>query len=343
MEQKPSLLVIRRRYLGDIVLLGSLLRNLRLYRPDGRITVLVEPRWAPILALNPDVDEAIGLPGGLSAWPGFVAGLRRARFTHVIDLDNTEKTALIARLTGAPVRIGIHHGTHPIKLGFLYSHVVHEAESVHEGQPMSDYYLKALGPAGVPVATREIRLVPREAEVLEWRRFVGAAGRTLLVHPGSRSAWRVWPHERFAAVCDRVQDELGVQAVLVGGPADRALVESIRSKAKVHLLTVSDPPTLTRLAALAAASTVMLCHDSGPMHVAAAVGTPVVALYGSQNPVLFSPHGVGHTQLIPPMPCASCDAPGQCIPADSYHNHCVRALTVDQVFVAVRDALTKAA
>ncbi|HXQ79791.1 MAG TPA: glycosyltransferase family 9 protein [Opitutaceae bacterium] len=342
MPQTPRILVIRRRYLGDVVLLGSLFRNLRLHWPGAHIAALVEPAYSGILALNPDVDAALAPPMGASAWPGFLMRLRSAGYTHVLDIDNTEKTALIARLSGAPFRVALHHGAHPLKLRALYTHAAHDPAEAHEAQPISEYYLKALGPAGVPVATREIRLVARESDVADWRRFVGAQGRTLLVHPGSRSACRIWPTDRFAAVCDRVQDELGAQVVLAGGPAERRLVAEIRSQARSHVLALDEAPSLPRLAALARASTALLCHDSGPMHIAAAVGTPVVALYGSQNPVLFRPAGQGHALLAPPMPCTPCVAPAACVPGDSYRNYCVRRLTVDQVFGAVRAVLARA-
>jgi ADP-heptose:LPS heptosyltransferase len=212
----------------------------------------------------------------------------------------------------------------------------------HESHPMSDYYLKALGPAGVPLVTREIRLIPREEEVSRWRRFIGAQGRTLLIHPGSRSPARIWPAERFAAVCDRVQDELGAQVVLVGGPAERGLLAEIRTALRTHVLPPVDSPDLPELAALARASTALLCHDSGPMHVAAAVGTPVVALYGSQNPLLFRPTGPGHRCLVPAMPCAPCVAPETCVKDDSYRTLCVRRHTPEAVFSAVRDVLGRA-
>jgi ADP-heptose:LPS heptosyltransferase len=77
------------------------------------------------------------------------------------------------------------------------------------------------------------------------------------------------------------------------------------------------------------------------MHVAAAVGTRVVALYGSQNPVLFRPHGDGHTQLIPSMPCTACVEPGVCVPGDSYRTYCVRRLSVDEVFAALKATLCR--
>jgi ADP-heptose:LPS heptosyltransferase len=170
---------------------------------------------------------------------------------------------------------------------------------------------------------------------------VGAQGKALLVHPGSRSAPRIWPAERFAAVCDRAQDELGAQVVLVGGPSDQRLLAEIRSKVRSHVLALGESPSLPKFAALARSCTALLCHDSGPMHVAAAVGTPVIALYGSQNPALFQPAGSANLLMIPSMPCADCQMPGTCVVGDSYKTYCVRRNTVDQVFGAVRDVLAR--
>ncbi len=338
---RPHLLVIRRRYLGDIVLLGSVLRNLRLHWPDAHLSVLVESAYAPVLALNPDVDTALVLPSRWRDWLGFLHRLRGARYTHVFDFDNTDKTAALARLSGAPFRLALHHGGYPLKWRALYTHAVHNPDETHETQPITEYYLRALGPAGVPVVTREVRLVPRSEDVAALRHRVGATGRVLLVHPGSRSAFRLWPAENFALVCDRAQDELGVQVVLAGGPAERPLLDAIRGHARMHLLTFDEPLSLPRFAALASLSTVLLCHDSGPMHVAAATGTRVVAIYGSQNAALFRPLGDGHTLLQPPLPCTACVAPGRCVPADSYRNFCVRNVTVDRVFSAIRAALAQ--
>jgi ADP-heptose:LPS heptosyltransferase len=339
MAEPPKILVIRRRYLGDVVLLGSLFRNLKLHWPQSRIFAAVEDGYAGILGLNPDVDGVLALPDGIWQWPGFARRVRAGAFTHVFDIDNTERTALIARLSGAPFRLALHHGKHPLKLAFLYTHRLHDPEDEHESHSITDYYLKALGPAGVPVATREIRLFPKESEVAEWRRFIGARGRTLLVHPGSRSAARIWPADRFAAVCDRVQDELDIQVVLAGGPADGPLVERIRDLMRTHVIAPGPVHSQPLFAALAKACSALLCHDSGPMHVAAAVGIPVVALYGSQNPRLFCPAGNGHRLIVPSMPCTACVSPDFCVPGDSYRNLCVQRNSVEDVYSAVRDVL----
>ena len=330
----PRILVIRRRYLGDIVLLGPVFRNLRLHWPDATIAAVVEAAYAPVLTLNPDVSEILILPERWSAWPGFLSRLRRARFTHVLDLDNNDRTALLTRLTGAPFRAALHHDV--LHWGACYTADVLHPPVIHERSSIVDYYLAILPAAGVPVATREVRLVPRPADLAAAQKLVRPGGRKLLVHPGSRSAWRMWPAENFAAICDRVQNELDVQVFVIGGPGEQAAVAAIRRHAKSHLVVFDAPLNLPQFAAFAAQFDLMLCHDSGPMHLAAAVGTKVVALLGSQNPVLFAPPGDGHTVLQPPLPCTACVSPGQCVPGDSYRNHCVRNITVDTVWAALR-------
>jgi heptosyltransferase-3 len=339
MLRLPHVLIIRRRYLGDVVLLGSLLRNLRLHWPEARLSVLVERRFAEVSALNADVNSTFTLPMRWTEWPSFLQSLRRAGITHVLDLDNTEKTAVIARLTGAPLRVALHHGDHPAKFRGAYTHLVHDPSALHETRPITEYYLRALEPIGVPVVTREIKLEPPAAEVAQISRFVGASTRVLLVHPGSRSPMRVWPAEHFAAVIDYAQDELGAQVVLVGGPADAAIIADIRSRVRTHLLDLGGTLPIGRFAALARISHTLLCHDSGPMHVAAAVGTPVVAIYGSQNAELFRPMGNRHILLQPPLPCVNCVAPDRCVREDSYHNLCVQNVTVERVQDALRRSL----
>ena len=338
---EPHVLILRRRYLGDVVLLGSLIRNIRLAHPNGRVDVLVDPGFAPVLGLNPDVNAVVHPPASLFGWLPFLKQLRAQRYTHVLNFDNTERTALIARASGAAVRAAIYHGDHRLKAGWAYTHKIHDASVDHESRPITEFYLLGLRALGIEPTTREVKLSAREPERAFVRTLVGSSGPVLLVHPGSRSAYRVWPADRFAAVCDRVQDELGAQVVLVGGPSEKELIASIRKAAKTHLLALASAPSLSEFAALAKESSLMLCHDSGPMHVAAAVGTPVVALFGSQNPALFRPMGDGHTLLTPPMPCTACVAVGQCVPEDSYHNYCVRQHTVEQVYEAVREALSR--
>ena len=345
----PHVLVIRRRYLGDIVLLGSVLRNLRLHWANAQLTVLTEPAYVDILALNPDVTTTIAFPRSAFEWPSFLAALRRARFTHVLDFDNTDKTALITRFTGANLRVCFDRELIRFRYPSLYTHSAKVANAFYDTHHITDTYLELLRPLGVPVATRDVRLVPLAADLATIAPLLGPRPKTpnpkpsrVLLHPGSRSAFRIWPAERFAAVADRIQDELDAQVFLVAGPSEQPLVAQIRSHAKTHLVTLDRAFSIGQFAALLAQFDAFLCHDSGPMHVAAAVGTPVVALFSSQNATIWRPLGKRHTVLQTSLPCACFPAdqlPGPCTKGDSYKSYCVRQLTADQVFTATRATL----
>lgn len=339
----PRVLVIRRRYLGDIVLLGSVLRNLRLRWPSAWIAVLTEPAYAGVLRLNPDVDAALALPQGAGRWLRFIRELRRDAFTHVLDFDNTDKTALVARVSGAGVRAAFDRELIPFRHRWVYTHAAKVTNAFYDSHHITDTYLALPEAIGVPIVSREVRLVPRADDLAAAQKLVARGGNKVLVHPGSRSPFRVWPVERFAAVCDRLQDQLGAQVFLTAGPGEHPLIEQIRAKARTHLVMLEAPRHVGGLAALLAQFDVFLCHDSGPMHVAAAVGTPVVALFSSQNATIWRPLGARHTILQTPLPCACLgpEAPTPCVKGDSYRSYCVRKLGVEEVFAAVTRSLAR--
>ena len=143
------------------------------------------------------------------------------------------------------------------------------------------------------------------------------------------------PVERFAGLCDRLQDMLGAQVFLTAGPGEHPLVEQIRSQTRSHVVALDTPPDIGRLAALLAQFDAVLCHDSGPMHVAAAVGTPVVALFGPTVPAQgFGPRGTGDRTLGVTLGCRPCSAHGPQV-CPLIHHRCMRDLPLEQVVGAV--------
>jgi hypothetical protein len=147
----PRILVIRRRYLGDLVLLGSVLRNLHLHWPGAQVTLLAEPGYAAIAALNPDVATILTFPRRLAEWPRLLATLRRARFTHVLDFDNTDKTAWLTRWTGAAVRATYDRETNPYRHRWVYTHSAPVTNAFYTSQHITETYLAlpaAIGQAG---------------------------------------------------------------------------------------------------------------------------------------------------------------------------------------------------
>jgi heptosyltransferase III len=340
----PRVLVIRRRYLGDIVLLGSVLRNLRLHWPAAWLTVLTETAYAGVLRLNPEVDAALAFPKTAVGWIRFVRGLRRVGFTHVLDFDNTERTALVTALSGADFRATFDRELIPFRYRWVYTHAAKVTNAFYDSHHITETYLALPAALGVPIRSREVRLVPRADDLAVAQKLVTRGGNKVLVHPGTRSAYRIWPVERFAEVCDRLQDKLGAQVFVTAGAAEQPLVADICKHTRSHLVALDPSRSVGALAALLAQFDAVLCHDSGPMHIAAAVGTPVIALFGSQNATIWRPLGERHTVLQTSLPCACIGpaAPTPCVPTDSYRSYCVRKLAIDDVFAAVTRTLATA-
>jgi len=374
-KKSPRLLVIRRRYLGDIALLGSVFKNLRLHWPEAQIALLAEHTYAAVGALHADLDRICSFPRKLAQWPRFICELRHTGFTHVLDFDNSDKTAFVSRLTAAPVRVTYEREDNPIRQRWAYTATAKISAHDYHRQHITETYLALLAEIGVPIRSREIGLTPSLADQSRVQKFarptapaapffatysgnfsphvedvgrlpntsqnslsdlgqrIQAQGNTLrvLVHPGSRSRFRLWLVERFAAVCDQLQDGLDARIFLVAGPSERGIAHAIRDAARSHLVLIDEVLSIGEFAALCQHFDLLLCHDSGPMHIAAGVGTPVVALYGSQNTTIWSPCGSGHHILQAPLPSTG-------LKTDSYRDRWVQKLSVEEVYNAVAAA-----
>jgi ADP-heptose:LPS heptosyltransferase len=126
---------------------------------------------------------------------------------------------------------------------------------------------------------------------------------------------------------------------LVAGQAEIAFIDDIQRHATTPLTCLRQNFSLPQLGALLSTFDLLLCHDSGPMHLAAAVGTRVVALYGSQDRSVFAPIGADHICLSPPLPCTNCVLPDLCKADDSYRTYCVRNIREEDVLRAIQQQL----
>ena len=338
----PRILLIRRRYLGDLVLLGAIVRDLRRYSPNAHIAVITERAYAGVLAMNDDVNEVLAFPRSFFDWMALARQLWKQRFSAVFDFDNRDKTALIAWLSRATRRFALHHGER-VHLGWMYTDCELVTASLSNFH-LLDLHERLLDRAGVPVTSRNIALAPRKVD-LEFARSLPALHELpvdrprLLVHPGSRSSCRVWPAKAFAMLLDEVQCSGLASVTLVAGPAEIAFIDDIQQHATTPLTCLRQNFSIPQLGALLSTFDLLLCHDSGPMHLAAAVGTRVVALYGSQDRSVFAPIGDHHICLSPPLPCTNCLMPDLCIPNDSYRTYCVRHIRKEDVLRAIQQQL----
>jgi ADP-heptose:LPS heptosyltransferase len=178
--------------------------------------------------------------------------------------------------------------------------------------------------------------------------FVAASsleGRSLAaLHPGGAATglFRRWPRDNFEELAARLARDLGLGVVLVGGASERAMLEGIARAAGDGVVVAAGPP-LGRIAAVIAKCRLFVGNDSGPLHIAAALGVPVVGIYGPTNEVRTAPYGLGHTVLTASVNCRPCYAFGERFSCEFDQVMCLELIDVDVVLEAVRAKLGQAA
>lgn len=340
-----------RQYLGDLILSGPVFRNLRAWEPDALLVAATYPENAEPLSFFDEIDEVIAIPrrrlpgrrGPLREWINLLRRVRRERFDLVYDLMQTERSLAVLVAAGAPLRVGYVRKKPGIRHRF-YTHVSDwraDLGCTH----MGELFLMPLAEIGMPVRTRSIRVSVTPAEAAEAAvRLDGLladrGGPLVLVHPGAGTANRNWQPERFAAVCDALRAE-GARVLLLGGPREAGVLAEIVASLRSPVPRLEERVSVRQLAALLARADLFVGIDSGPAHLAAAVGTRAVVLFGAALPAQWRPLGEEHMVVRPEMPCP-CASPELCRPPNPDHTWCTRRITADAVLAATRGALLRA-
>ncbi len=328
-----NILIIKLRHIGDVLLSTPVLRGLREAYPDAQLTMLVNRGTEGVLANNPDVNEVLCLEkGSWSAQLKFVQMLRRRAFDGVIDLTDGDRSAVISLATGAPVRIGFN-AEHRWR-GLLYSKV---AKPRPVDQHRVEYDLCSLRALeldpkpGVPT----VAVSPAEEQVVEkWLQENGLREEDspllVLLQPGARYSLKVWPPERFAQLADRLAERFRCRILLGGDQREREVAEQVARKSHCAPIVVAGKFSLLQFASLMRHCALFVGNDGGAMHIAAAVGTPVVALFGPTYPQRWGPRGESTQVIYKGLDCRACYHP-TCLRGD---DSCMQQITVDEVFVA---------
>jgi heptosyltransferase I len=311
-------LIIKPSSLGDVVQALPVLTALREAHPEARIAWLVARPLAGLLEGHPRLDEIITFDrhrfgrlgssvGATGEFLKFMENLRQRKFTLVLDLQGLFRSGFLAAVTGAPHRVGFKAAREMAAL--FYTDKIETTSGAHA----VDRYMTAARAIGLSDPKATDHLPVREESRSEVRRRLAAEGLSgsgdpvIIVAPHARWETKQWPPERFARVVVEANRRLGARAVLVGGAAAAPMVDAIlREAADARPANWVNRTTLPELAALIAESRAMVTNDSGPMHVAAAVGTPVVAIFGPTDPGRTGPYGPGHHVLDRRAPCAPC-------------------------------------
>jgi heptosyltransferase-3 len=329
-----NILIIKLRHIGDVLLATPVLRGLRAAYPDARLSMLVNRGTEGVLAHNPDLNEVLCLDkGSWQAQLAFVRMLKGRRFDAVVDLTDGDRSAIISLATRSPVRIGFN-AEHRWR-GLLYSQV---AKPRPMDQHRVEYDLCALRALGLDTkpGLPAVFVSPAEEQVVEdWLLQVGlrsgqGVAPMVVLQPGARYSLKVWPPDRFAQLADRLADRFGCRILLGGDQREREVAELVARKTRCGPIVAAGRFTLLQFAALVKRCALFIGNDGGAMHIAAAMGTPVVALFGPTYPQRWGPRGGPSQVIYKGLDCRACYHP-TCLRGDE---SCMQQISVDEVFGA---------
>jgi heptosyltransferase I len=330
----PRFLIVRLGSLGDVVHAIPAAAALRHTYPAARVDWMVDPRYVELLNLVESIDTRIAVdPRALRRGSerrqlfGTMRELRRARYDAVIDLQGLLKSAVLARAAGGRKTIGFPraHLREPVAR-FLYTeipdpgsatHVIHKNLALLAAVGVSDSRVR------FPVNIPRTPVVQTLNERFSGRGFV-------LINPGAAWPNKRWPPDRFGAVASAIQRDLGLSSVVLWGPGEERVAADVVAASSGDA-ELSPPTTIPDIVGLARSARLMVSGDTGPLHIAAAVSTPIVALFGPTFAERNGPWAPDDISLSQASQCI-CHYERQC----RRHSRCIDDIGVDDVVNAVR-------
>ena len=346
-------------WLGDAVMSTPAVMRLREFCPHARLTLLCHEKLAELWQAHPAVDQVLTFGSADSAWK-IGRRLAREQFDAAVIFPNSPRSALQVWLARVPVRVGMVAPwrrwllTHP--LPSRPGHVPMRKRTAEEIQQLLDgktrpeappppaahhlfHYLHivaSVGASAEPLAP-QIAVAPDCAERIQ-ARVGSAAGRLVAMCPGAEyGPAKRWPRENFVELAKALQSQWEAEIILLGGHHDAQITGPLAKAVGGRIRDWAGQTSLGELAAVLQRCRVVVANDSGPMHLAAAVGRPVVALFGSTSPHLTGPGLPGqnrHAILYHKAACSPCFL--RACPADF---RCLKSITVAEALAAVADRL----
>ena len=336
------ILLIQLSAIGDTILAIPTIRAIRSRFPNAHLAMVASSINLHYLEGCPYIDQHI--PCRLedlmkSPWKliGFIRGLRHQQFDCVIDFEHWARfSALIAYGSGAPRRIGFRSaGQHR---HYSFTDVVEHVPGQHEVVN----FLKIAGLLECPTREADLEVWLNEEDSAWAKEFFNEMGidpnrPVIAIHPeaGRRDEpRRRFPQDRFVAVIDALVERYNAQIILTGAPSELGVSQQIAAQTRASCVVATGKTDINQLAVLFANVDFVVCGNCGPMHLAAAAGTPVVALHGPTNPSQWAPWGSGHTIIHVDVPCSPCLNLGfeyGCSALSDGTSPCMHTIQVDEV------------
>lgn len=338
-----KILITRTDRIGDVVLSLPVVTATRKAFPGTYIAMMVAPKGAEILADNPYLDEIIVYDKkikhrGIFQTLNFAKWLRTKKFDLAIILHTTVRVNLVCFLSGIPKRVGYKRG----KMDFLLTDGMEYKKRFGEKHE-SEYSLDVLRFIGVKAefSMPEIFINDSDAKKIDgmFRDLgIGQDEKVVLIHPGASCLSKMWPLENFANLGDTLIRDFKAKVLIFIGPEHIKIGERVRALMKGNVIFLRNPPTLGETVALFKKVDLVISNDSGPIHIASSVGTPVIAILGRNQkglgPTRWGPLGDKSIVLHKDVGCEECLA----------HNCkkgflCLKAISVEEVVEKARPFL----
>ncbi len=340
MDNYNKILVIKLRAIGDVLLSTIVINNLRSAFPEAQIDFLTEKAGSKIVLGNPALDKVHILTkdrnkSGFRRFMddvAFIRKIQKEKYDLVFDFFGNPRSAILTLLSQADVRIGYDYRLRQR----AYNRVVKSrASEIHEAL----WHLDALQYLDIPIIDKNLNFfiddVSFEFANQFWKQEQFENKHVIGINFSGGWPAKKWPVDRFAQLVDRIKTDYDTEVLVFWGPGEKkeALELAELANQKICLIPETD---LKQLGAILKKIDMLVTTDSGPMHIAASVNTPCVAIYGPTNFRLQGPYGTGHEIVYKDkLDCLGCNR------LDCEHTTCMNALTVDRVYESVKNCLVR--
>ena len=336
------ILVSRTDRIGDVLLSTPVIKALRDAYPQAYIAMMVSPYAGLVVEGNPDLDSVIiydkaGKHKNWFATARFARYLKKKKFDLAIILHPTNRAHLLTFFAGIAKRVGYDR-----KLGnLLTDRLKHEKQlgAKHE----AEYNLDLLRYLGINCGRPQLHM-PIKQESERWAaellkvNDIGAVDKLLGIHPAASCPSKIWPPERFAEVADRLSQKYGFKTVIVAGPRDTEKAKIMQEHMRTPALNLAGKVSVSQLASILKRCDLFISNDSGPVHIATAVATPVISIFGRAQiglgPMRWGPLGQKDKYLHKDAGCITCLA-HNCVRGFA----CLKSISVDDVIAAADEVL----
>ena len=348
-EKTKSILIVKLSSIGDVVHALPLLEVLRKNFPFARIDWLVEEESLQIIEGHPAIDQVIVSRKKfwqkkltrITEWPGLVGGvtrflrkLRSYKYDLVIDLQGLLKSGVLVGICRGKRKIGMVGAREG---GWLF--VNERSIPVDHDRHAIDRYLQVAEYLGCTLFPWKGNITISETEKIRVDKISahdGTRNRPLVaINPMARWRTKLWEPYYFAEVADRLQHDLACKVVFTGSKDDRMIIEEIMDLMSKKTMNLAGRTTLKDLACLYSRCSVLISTDTGPMHIAAAMGCRVVALFGPTAPWRTGPYGQNHMVITGEEECSPC------FKKRCEDMRCMKSISPDMVYDKVKNIIMK--